>query len=132
MLSEQLPFTNSGRLAGWGLQVELGRLSLLPYLGAQPLIPSADENSLLRRRNSALCVSSVPLTHENFSFPSNLSPVDDLHDLDALLLEVLQHLDHGPCPLGRVLPVLVQAELGTNRTRFPRLHIHSERARMQF
>ena len=59
MLSEQLPFTNSGRLAGWGRQVELGRLSLLPYLGAQPLIPSADEKSLLRRRNSALCVSSV-------------------------------------------------------------------------
>ena len=48
MLSEQLPFTNSGRLAGWGRQVELGRLSLLPYLGAQPLIPSADEKSLLR------------------------------------------------------------------------------------
>ena len=42
-----------------------------------------------------------------------LSSVDDLHDLDALLLEVLQHLDHGPCPLGRVLPVLVKAELAT-------------------
>ena len=59
MLSEQLPFINSGRLAGWGRQVEFGRLSLLAYLGAQPLVPSADEKSLLRRQVSALCVSSV-------------------------------------------------------------------------
>ena len=70
MLSEQLPFTNSGRLAGWGRQVELGRLSLLPYPWAQPLMPSADEKSLLRRRNSALCVSSVAVA---YSFAVSIS-----------------------------------------------------------
>ena len=47
----------------WGRQVELGRLSLLPYLRAQPLVPSADKKSLLRRQNSALCVSSVHFVH---------------------------------------------------------------------